>query len=131
MPSYTPKQVRPLRDMVLLLAEQRKNVLASGLFLPAKETGIEKVTELAGSVVRVGDSDFIKNMRLEAGQRVLFRGFLKHAIPLETDEVWEDGSPKAYFFIDAKDIMGVVSDDAHIGVFSGRPSNPHIETKNA
>lgn len=120
MSSYDPKNVKPIRDLVLLCAEQRKKVLESGLVMPVEETGIEKVTELAGTVVRIGDGDHVAAMHLEEGMRVLFRGFLKHAIPLETSEAWEDGSPKAYFFIDSKDILGVLHPDAGVGVFSKR-----------
>lgn len=117
-----PRDVRPRRDWALVLANPRKTQLASGLFLPGEETGIEKVTELAGEIVRLGPSEHIvEKTGVKAGDKVVFRGFLKYASPVPHDERWEDGQKKEYFLIDLRDLLAVTDPDVEVGVFSGRP----------
>ena len=129
--TFDPKKVKPKDGWALLLADERSGVLSSGLIVPI-ETGVEKVTELAGELVRLGDGIYNANLRevgLVEGVRVLFRGYLKFANPLPTDEKWPSGSAKQYFFIDCKDIMGIVAPGVSVGVFSGRPTVPHVQPK--
>lgn len=131
MTTYDPKKVRPKDGWALLLEEQREEKLASGIVLPI-ETGAEKVTELAGTLIRLGGGDYCDALRkqgLEPGVRVLYRGFLKYANPLPTDEAWSDGKAKRFFFVDCKDILGIVGEGVKVGVFSGRPTVPHIQPK--
>lgn len=113
-----PKIIRPRRDWVLILDDRRIQKLASGLFLPINETGVEKVTEGAGTVIKVGPG--IKNDRLglRAGDRVIYRAFLKYANTVETEEVWEVGVPKKYFLMSSDDLMAVVEPGVEVGVFS-------------
>lgn len=124
MSSYNPKDIRPRRGWVSVLAVPRQEMLHSGLYLPASETGVEKVTETVGTVIRVGIDDRTKAMQLEPGQRIFFRGFLKYPNPIETDEKWPNGKRKEYFFMSADDIMGEAAPGVDIGVFSA----PNVES---
>lgn len=118
MALLNPKTVKPRRDWVLVLNEPRKEVLSSGIVL-AVETGVEKVTEGAGRVIRSGGGKC--DSLLRDGDRIAYRSFLKHATPIETDEKWEDGRKKEYFLMSVDDIMAVIPDAIDIGVFS-RPA---------
>lgn len=122
-------KIRPKPDWVSVLADQRKDRLASGLYIPGEETGAEKVTEGAGTIVRLGAGELAKDLGLEAGQRIVYRSFLRFANRIESDERWPDGSPKEYFFMAIADIMGVLAPGAEVGIFSGRPQVPEREVK--
>jgi co-chaperonin GroES (HSP10) len=130
MSTYDPKKVLPGRDgWALVLADKREEVTTGGIIL-AKETGAEKVTEFAGEIIRLGDgivSTRYRKQGLEEGCRIAYRGFLKYANPLPTEETWPGGSLKEFFFIDCADILGIVAPGVKVGVFSGRPSVPHIQ----
>jgi co-chaperonin GroES (HSP10) len=123
-----PRNIRPRRDWALVLADARKTVLASGIILPGEETGVEKVTERAGMVIRLGPSVRAGVMGLKEEDRIVFRGFIKHHMPIETDELWEDGSKKEYFLMDIADVFAVTDPDVNVGVFSGRPSQSAVES---
>jgi Chaperonin 10 Kd subunit len=126
----TVPRVRPRRDWVLILNEPRKTFLQkSNLFLPGEETGVEKVTESAGHIIRFGPSDhLVRELGLKEGDRVVYRSFLKHHMPVPSEETWQhDGSKKEFFLMDIADIMAVVPEEADIGVFS-RPSQSAVES---
>lgn len=124
MSEYNPINVRPKEGWVIVLAEPRKTKMESGLLLAPNETGAEKVTEGAGVLVRVGKGDKNSVLDLKEGVRVLYRGFLKWANPIETEEKWEDGQKKMYFIMSTDDIMAVLPEGIEIGVYSGRPQVP-------
>lgn len=121
---YDPTKIRPRQGWLVVLADQRKKTLASGLILAPNETGVEKVTEGAGTIIRVGGGEKNQLLGLEAGQRIVYRGFLKHANPIETDEKWPDGDAKVYFIMSTDDVIGVMAPGVEVGVFSGRPQVP-------
>lgn len=123
---YHPKQVRPRDGWVIVLADKRETKLQSGIFLPNHETGVEKVCEGAGRLIRVGGGDKNGILNLEAGQRVLYRGFLKWANPIETEEKWDDGQTKQYFIMNVDDVFAVIDDNTQVGIFSGRPMVPEL-----
>lgn len=125
-----PLTVKPRRDWVMVLEAPRKT-LVSGIHLPASETGVEKVTEKAGQVIRLGPGDKSGRIGLKEGDRIVYRGFLKHHMPLESEERWEDGSPKCYFLMDVADVMAVVSGDLDVGAFSSRPSQSAVASVDA
>jgi co-chaperonin GroES (HSP10) len=116
--SYDPTKIRPKGGWVSVLAKPRAEKLESGLFLPTAETGVEKVTESEGTIIRVGINERTKVMGLEPGQRIFYRGYLKYPNALETDEKWPNGQKKEYFFMAADDIFGEVAPGVEIGVFS-------------
>jgi co-chaperonin GroES (HSP10) len=121
---YDPTKIKVKDEWAVVLAEPRKVELSSGLFLPPSETGVEKVTQGAGTIIRVGEGEKNSRLGLEKGQRILYRTFLKYANPIETDEKWESGVPKEYFIINTKEIMAIIPPDVDVGVFSGRPMVP-------
>lgn len=126
MPAYDPSKLRPQRDWVSILMEERRVQLDSGLFLPTKETGVEKVTEGAGVIIRVGPGELNKTLDLAPGQRVLVRSYFKYANYIETDETWPSGAKKEYFFMSSKDIMALIPKEADVGVFS-RPAMSAVD----
>lgn len=117
-------KIRPRRDWLVVLADPRKETLASGLILPGHETGVEKVTEGSGHVVSVGPGEKNQALGLEPGQKVMFRSFIKYAHQIPNDEKWDSGQNKEYFFIASEDILAVIPDGMEVGVFSGRPMVP-------
>lgn len=119
-----PTKVRPRDGWVVVLADKRKTVMESGLILAPNETGAEKVTEGSGTIVRCGPGDKNVKLGLEAGQRVIYRGFLKYANQIDTEEKWDTGEKKQYFIMSSEDIMGVLAPGVEVGVYSGRPQNP-------
>jgi co-chaperonin GroES (HSP10) len=126
-----PRKVKPRRDWVLVLLDQRKTQLASGLFIPGSETGVEKVTESAGEVIRLGPSDkLIGKLEVKEGDRIVFRAFLKHHMSFESEETWPDGGKKEFFLMDVADIMAVIGEGISVGVFSS-PSQKAVESVDA
>lgn len=115
-----PLNVRPCRDWALVRCDPRKTELASGIVLPPSETGAEKVMERAGTLLRLGVGVKAEKLGLQPGQRILFRGFLKHAQPVEAD----DGSE--CFLMSIDDILSIIDDTTEVGAFSGRPMNPEM-----
>ena len=124
-------KLRPRRGWVLVLADQRKVVLDSGIILPGSETKAEKVTEQAGLVIRLGFQDYPEHVHVQAGDRIVYRGFMKHHVPIETGETWPSGEVKEYFLMDVKDILAVTDGKAVVGIYSSRPSQHAVESVDA
>lgn len=118
-----PTKVRPRDGWLVVLAEPRSEKVGL-LYKPASETLAEKKCEGAGRLIRVGTGPKNQKLGFENGQRVLFRGFLKHANPVETDEKWEDGQSKQYFIMSSDDILAIIPEGIDVGAFSGRPMVP-------
>lgn len=118
--AFEARQLRPLRDWAVLLEEKRKTVLSSGLVLTEKPLLIENVHECAGEVIAIGSSNKFPQLDLMPGRRVLYRGFLKYAHPLYTEETWADGSSKKFFLIKVDDICIVLGRDVGVGAFSSK-----------
>lgn len=102
----------------MVLSEPRKASVGL-IVLTEEETGIEKVTEWAGEIVRVGPGEKNEKLAVKVGDRVLFRRFLKHANPIEHDERWGDGSKKDYFLMSIDDVLAVIPQGMQVGAFSG------------
>jgi co-chaperonin GroES (HSP10) len=119
-----PTKVRPRDGWAIVLADARKDKTAGGIYLPGNETGAEKVTEGAGLIVRLGPGKKNHDLGLEAGQRVVYRGFLKYANPIETEEKWENGENKVYFIMSSDDVLAIIQPGVEVGVYSGRPQVP-------
>ncbi len=124
MQTYSPQQVRPMRNWVSILVEPRVEKLASGIFLSPNESGAEKISMGSGWIVRVGSGVKNEALSLRPGDRVVFRGYLKHANPFPTEEKWEDGRPKEYFLMSVEDLVAVVPEKLNVSVASGRPQVP-------
>ena len=124
MSIFNPHNIQPRAGWCIVLADPRKTKLDSGIFLPTAETGAEKVTEGAGVLIKVGGGEKNQALGLEEGQRVVFRGFLKHANPIPNDDKWENGDSKQYFLMSVEDLIAILPKDMEVGVFSGRPSVP-------
>lgn len=131
MASYDPKTVKPRRDWVLVLMEERRDFLADvGLYIAPQETGAEKVTEGTGIIVRVGDGDKNKLLGLDPGMRICMRSYFKHANVVPTDEEWPSGKPKEYFLMATDDIMAIAPHGTDVGVFS-RPAMSAVDAVDA
>lgn len=121
-----PKKFRPKDGWALVLDDQRREKSGS-IYLPGKETGVEKVTEGSGVVIRLGPGKKNSRLGLEEGQHIAYRGYLKYANPIETDERWPDGQAKQFFLMDSNDIVAIMQPGVEVGVFSGRPQVPAKE----
>lgn len=114
-----PYEVRPKRDWAIILQDQRKSVRSSGLFLP-DETNAEKLHEGSGVIIRIGEGPKTKACGLRKEDRVVYRTYLRHAVPIETDQKWLDGTRMEYFFMDVNDIVAVIGPDVEVGALSER-----------
>lgn len=113
-----PYIVRPKRDWAIVRQDQRKTVLASGLVLPT-ETHAEKLHEGSGIIIRLGQGPKVKGCNIKEGDRVMYRTYLRHAVPIEAGAKWLDGSPQEFFFIDVSDLTAVIDPDLEVGPLSG------------
>jgi co-chaperonin GroES (HSP10) len=116
-----PHKVHPIGEWAVVLAEPRKKVVGGGLILTDELTNMERVEGGAGTVINVGTSEKFKTLDLVQGSRVLYRGFLKYANPIETDEKWSDGEKKHYFLIKLADIISVLGPEVDVGAYSTSP----------
>lgn len=120
-----PAKVRPRDGWVVVLADPRKDRTESGIYLSPNESGVEKVTEGSGRILRAGPGEKNEKLGLKEGMRVLYRGFLKYANPIETDTKWGkgpfEGQKMTFFIMSSDDIMGIMPEGVEVGVFSGRP----------
>lgn len=121
--AFNPRHFRPTRDWAVLLEEQRKTVLDSGIILTDKLAHVENVHECAGEVIAVGRHEKFDRLGIKPGSRVVYRGFLKYAHPLESEERWPDGTEKKFFLIKVDDIQFTASKDVSVGAFSARNKN--------
>jgi co-chaperonin GroES (HSP10) len=114
-----PHSVRPKRDWAIIRQDLRKSVLSSGIILAA-ETAAEKLHEGSGVVIRLGEGPKSAACGLKQGDRVLYRTYLRHAVPIETDQKWLDGTKMEYFFMDVSDIVAVIDPGLEVGALSER-----------
>ncbi len=125
---YEPKDVLPRRDWLTVLDAQRRGETGGGIILPGAETGLEKVTEGTGTIIRFGPSELkVGALGLKPGMRIIYRGYIKHANRIPTRETWPDGSEKHYFLMDIEDIFAEADESVDVGVFSGRPQNRDVK----
>jgi co-chaperonin GroES (HSP10) len=114
-----PHNIRPKRDWAIILQDPRKSVLSSGILLPM-ETNDEKLHEGSGIVIRLGVGPKVTGTSLREGDRVLYRTYLRHAVTIDSDKKWSDGSRMEFFFMDVTDIAAVISTDLEVGALSER-----------
>lgn len=117
---YDPTKVRVRDGWLVVLAFQRKKAVGL-IHLPVNETGVEKIDTGEGRIVRVGEGKKNETIDLKAGQKIIYRTFLKHANPIPCDEKWEDGEEKRYFIMSSDDVVAISEEDVEVGVFS-RPA---------
>ena len=117
--NHDPYVIRPKRDWAIIRQDHRKNVLSSGIVLPT-ETNAEKLHEGSGIIIRLGKGPKVTGSDLKEGDRVLYRTYLRHAIPIYSDQKWIDGAVMEFFFMDVADIAAVISPDTEIGPLSER-----------
>lgn len=123
---YDPRSIRPKRDWISVLLEERKTQVGL-IALPGSETGVEKVAEGAGVIVRVGPGR-AEQLGLKEGDRILVRTYFKHANPIDTDEKWPSGEAKRYFLMAADDVMcDQLDPNIEVGAFS-RPAMSAVES---
>lgn len=114
MAALDPNKLRPRRDWCLVCCDKRQEMIG-GIHLPVREVGAEIVMEKAGTVTAVGPGDKAQTLGVIPGARIIFRGFIKHAQPLETDTGLD------YFLMAVDDIIGITDGDIAVGAFS-RPA---------
>jgi co-chaperonin GroES (HSP10) len=128
MTTVDPTKVIPRRDWVLVLMDQRKEVLDSGIVLPQEESGVEKVTEGSARILRVGPGKKNEALGLKVGDRIILRSYLKYANSLTCRLQWPDGRVKEHFLMATDDVFAVIPEGMEVGVFS-RPQNKVSDKK--
>ena len=110
--------LRPLGQWVLVRVEGRKE--SKGAIHLPDHTNLENVSENCGHVMATGSGTLTKkgapHMCVEAGDRVLFRGFLKDANPI-VDKGWQEDGVR-YCLLSEEDILAVVGEDVEVGPYS-------------
>lgn len=122
-----PSKILPRREWISVLDDHRRSQTSGGIFLPGHETGIEKVTEGSGVIVRIGPGDKAKTLDLTEGSRIIYRSFLKYANRIEAEEEWSHGTLKHYFLMSIDDILAITEKGVDVGVFSGRPATGEVK----
>lgn len=114
-----PYSIRPKRDWAIIRQDQRKSVLSSGIIVPT-ETNAEKLNLGSGVIIRIGQGPKTLGSGLKEGDRVVYRTYLRHAVPIDAEQKWLDGTTMEFFFIDVADIAAVVGPDVDVGAISER-----------
>lgn len=110
--------VRPVLNLCLIRIDDREETIAGGLLiLPNFETVHEKLSQGTGTLMRLGPGKKIEKLGIQVGQKVAYRGYLKHANPIE-----DDGDDK-YIMISVDDVIGIVPEGMNVGVFSSPASH--------
>lgn len=117
MSAIDPASIRPLDGWCVIKMEPRPSMVR-GILLPVSETTAERLDKGTGHVVRIGSGPKNNALGLKDGSRVVFRSFLKHANPIES----EVGK---YFLISTSDIVGEVQPGVDVGVYSSK-ENTHV-----
>ena len=112
-----PFKIRPKRDWLIVLDDQRKDGLSSGILLPMTPTA-ERLSQKSGTVISVGPGAKNEAAGLRPYQRVAYRFHLSYAQPLPLEETWPDGEKKQYFFIASDDILMALDSTTEVGFLS-------------
>lgn len=126
--SVDPLKVRPMPNWCIVLEDRPKEFLGAGVIASTLDLKDEKLSQGTGTIIRLGYSKKVQTIGLEEGQRVVFRGYLKFANPMETEELWNEMSTgfrprKKYFFMSCDDIIGLIPPGTDVGVFSSPASH--------
>ena len=102
--------------------DPRKTTHSSGLYFPER-LNHEKLHEGSGKIVRTNRADWKKlsTMRLEEGDRVAFRGYLKFPNRLEPTRYFSrytDGVEMEWSFIAIDDLIMWLDPDVELGLLS-------------
>lgn len=120
-----PYSIRPKRDWAIIRQDRRKSVLSSGIILPT-ETNAEKLHEGSGIIIRLGIGPKALGSELKEGDRVVYRTYLRHAVPIDFEQYWPAGSEgpekMEFFFMDVTDIAAVIDPDVEVGALSEKKS---------
>lgn len=103
---------QPLQKWVLVKADPRVKKTAGGILLTEELTGIEKVMEGTGRVLKVGTE---ASKDIEPGARICFRGFLKEAFHMAFRR---DKDGCQIFMLRIEDVLAELDDDVTMGAFS-------------
>lgn len=111
----TWQQFRPFGKWLVVKADPRVKKTKGGILLTESITGVERVMEGTGQVLKIGpDVNKTIGYGMEIGMRICYRGFLKDAFAEFLRE--EDNCP--IFLLRAEDIMAVIDDSVQMGAFS-------------
>lgn len=110
------RNFRPLGKWVLIKSDPRVKKTSGGIILTEELTGIERVMEGTGRVLKVGPTAALERGILE-DERICFRGFLKDAFH---DAFTKDEDGCQVFLLRMEDVLMVLPDDVEMGFFSGK-----------
>jgi len=105
-------------NRAVIMVDKRAGMVGS-IHLPT-DVMEERVSCVSGEIIAVGNGEKIKHMDLTPGVRIVFRGYIKFAYPLPTEERWEDGTLKEFFLANVDDLALVISKDTDITIHAVR-----------
>lgn len=103
---------RPIRDGVLIKADERVKKTKGGIILTDALTKVERVMEGTGVVLKVGPD--VHEDDLKVGERVCYRGFLKDV----HRNAFEPIKGCDVFLLKFDDVLMVIPDSIEMGAFS-------------
>lgn len=106
------RRFKPRNKWVLVKSDPRVKQTRGGIFLTDAITQIERVMEGTGRILKIGDEAKEKaGIPLGAGDRIVFRGFLKDAF----QEFERDEDGLTVFLLRIEDVLAVIDDNVHMG----------------
>lgn len=114
------RQFRPRKNWVVVCGDPRVKKTKGGIILTEAITGVERVMEGSGTLLKVGPEVEEKlGTALKSGERIVYRGFLKDATFQEFEPDTElHGEPCPVFLLKSDDIIGVLEPGVQVGFFS-------------
>jgi co-chaperonin GroES (HSP10) len=108
------KDWRPYGKWIFVKADPRVKKTAGGIYLTDEITGIERVMEGTGKVLKIGpEVEKTVGYKVAEGDRIVFRGFLKDAF-----HEFKDEDECRVFMLRAEDVIALIGDDVSMGAFS-------------
>jgi co-chaperonin GroES (HSP10) len=116
-----PYKIRPKTDWAIVLQDERVGVLPSGIIIPMELTA-EKLHEGSGTVIRLGLGKKSLRLGISCNDRVMYRTYLRHVVPIDSDLKWPSGAKQEYFFINLDDLTAVLELGVEVGALSRKKS---------
>ena len=117
----TPEQIQPMPGWVLCRALSPRAESAGGITL-AKDFDKDTVSEGVAEVLHVGPPAYVgkkaktpTELGVTKGDKVLYRGFLRHAQPCGT--LLGGPKPSSFFLLNYRDILAVLEGNGSAGFY--------------